>query len=95
MTHQVSMTTVYLPSDAAVENRLGEQTVLMNLETSRVFGLDPVGTRIWELLCDGGKSADAICATLRTEYGGVGDELEQDIRHLLGQLADRKLIEAE
>ena len=94
MTHEVSMTTIYLPSDEAVENRMGEETVLMNLGTGACFRLDAVGTRVWELLCIGA-TAEAICATLRAEYTDIGAGLEDDIRGFLAQLAERNLIAVE
>ena len=91
MIHQISMETSYLATDDAVESRLGDETVLLHLESGIYFGLDAVGTRVWELL-RAGASPEVICETLRHEYADAGESLEGDILGFLGQLTDNKLI---
>ena len=85
------MEAVYLATEDAVESRLGDETVLLHLGSGTYFGLDAVGTRVWELLREGA-SPEAICETLRSEYSDAGEALEADILGFLGQLADNKLI---
>lgn len=82
---------VYIVIGDVVESRLGDETVLLDLETGIYFGIDAVGTRVWELLQDGA-SPEEICDTLRIEYFDAPDSLETDIIEFLGQLADNKLI---
>ena len=87
------MDTVYVATEDAVESRLGEETVLLHLESGIYFGLDAVGTRVWELLHDGA-NPQTICDTLRHEFSDAGDSVEADILGFLGQLAEHKLIRA-
>lgn len=88
---QINMKKVYTVSDDTVESRLGDETVLLHLESGVYFGLDAVGTDVWELLQEGA-SVDAICDTLRQEYADAGESLEADILRFLGHLIDNKLI---
>lgn len=88
---QITMEKAFTVSDDAVESRLGDETVLLHLESGVYFGLDAVGTRVWELLREGA-SAVVICETLRQEYADAGESLEVDILGFLGELIDNKLI---
>lgn len=88
---RVSMDDVYLSTDDAAESRLGDEIVLLHLETGIYFGIDGVGTRVWELLRTGA-SPENICDTLRSEYPNAIDSLETDILEFLGQLAENELI---
>ena len=91
MTSPIDMSTAYTATDEAVESRLGEETVILHLGSGTYFGLDAVGTRVWELLREGA-TPQTICATLREEFEGTGETLETDILGFLGQLAENRLI---
>jgi hypothetical protein len=91
MTLAVEMSITYTATDEAVESRLGEETVILHLGSGTYFGLDAVGTRVWELLREGA-TPQAICASLREEFEDTGEALEADILGFLGQLAENRLI---
>jgi len=88
---QINMSATYAATQDAVESRLGEETVILHLESGVYFGLDAVGTRIWELL-QIGASPEGICETLRQEFTDTGDALESDTLGFLSQLCENKLI---
>jgi hypothetical protein len=77
------------PSVAAAAE--GGRTVLLDPERGEYFGLDEVGTRIWELLPDH-PSAVALAERLVEEYDAPAGTLEADAAALLGQLADAGLV---
>ncbi|TVS06620.1 MAG: PqqD family protein [Rhodobacteraceae bacterium] len=91
MEFQINTGTRYIVSDNAVESRLGDETVLLHLDSGVYFGMDAVGTRVWELLHEGA-NADGLCETLRREYADAGESLEADILGFLRELIDNKLI---
>lgn len=73
------------PSSDAVDSEVGDETVVLHLKSGTYFGLDPVGTRIWDLLKQG-LSPDAICATLAKEYDVEREIIDADARRFLDQL---------
>lgn len=74
-----------------VSREVGEESVILNLESGTYFGLDPVGARIWQLIEDG-KSLDQICTVMVDEYEVTRDVLERDVLKLAQDLADQQLV---
>jgi hypothetical protein len=73
---------------------LDGEAVLLDLNTERYYGLDDVGTRIWQLLAEHG-DVDTAHNLLLSEYEVDGDTLWQDMADLLGRLAEAGLISLE
>lgn len=71
--------------------RVGEEIVILNIESGVYFGLDSVGARIWELLAEG-NSLTRVCATMEQEFEVDRETLEADIRKLVQDLTDQGLI---
>ena len=74
--------------------QLGEETVILDLESGTYFGLDPVGARIWQLMKEG-KSLAEICDVMLDEYEVSREKLERDASALAQDLAARNLIDTE
>ena len=79
------------PSGDAIASAVGDETVILQLKNGAYFGLDAVGTRIWELLKEG-LSPTAICARMEQEYDVAPDVLEADVRRLLGELEANEIV---
>ncbi|HSU15795.1 PqqD family protein [Longimicrobium sp.] len=69
----------------------GDRTVLLDPVQGEYFGLDEVGTRIWELL-PAHPTAAALADRLFDEYDAPRETLATDAARLLGELAARKLV---
>lgn len=69
----------------------GDRTVLLDPEGGEYFGLDEVGTRIWELL-PAHPTAAALAERLSQEYDAPHELLAADAARLLGELAAMKLV---
>ena len=67
------------------------ETVLLDLASEQYFGLDEVGTRVWQLL-NKGQSLDEIVNALVAEYEVERERLEEDVRALLGSLMEAGLV---
>lgn len=78
-------------ADHVVSTGEGDRTVLLDPVGGEYYGLDEVGTRIWELLpaC---RTAAAIAERLEGEYDAPREVLEADAAILLGRLAALKLV---
>jgi hypothetical protein len=83
----------YTPHTEAIESRLGDETVILHLERGIYFGLDAVGTIVWERL-QAGDTPEAICAYVRASFDEVPGSVEDDITAFLGQLLENSLIES-
>ena len=79
------------PSADAVESAVGDETVILHLKSGTYFGLDAMGTRIWELLKQGMVPA-AICTQLEEEVDVERAVLETDVRRFLSDLKANDLL---
>lgn len=71
---------------------VGDETVLLDLQSGVYFGLDPVGTDVWQLLTQGMSLAD-ICANLVEKYEVTPAQLESDVCRLADEMHSRGLIQ--
>lgn len=78
-------------SDAVMSTGEGDRTVLLDPVGGEYYGLDEVGTRIWELLPDH-PTAATLADRLFEEYDAPRERLEADAATLLGQLAVHGLV---
>jgi hypothetical protein len=78
-------------SSDAIESRVGEETVILHLGNDTYYGLDALGTRIWELL-KAGTPLPAIRDQLAGEYGVGADQVEADMRRFLEDLLAHDLL---
>ena len=74
-----------------LHQELGGETVLLNLANESYFGLDEVGTRIWQVLGET-RSTTAVVTRLLDEYDVSADQLRGDVERLMAQLADAGLV---
>ena len=72
-------------SSEVLTQEVGGETVILDLKTESYFGLDEVGTRIWQLLQEQ-NNLQTITATMLNEYDVEEEQLEKDIQDLLTQL---------
>lgn len=69
----------------------GTESVLLDLRSERYFGLNAVGTRVWQLLAANASLHEAH-GTLLREYEVTADELANDMLTLVTQLATAGLL---
>jgi hypothetical protein len=78
-------------SDKALSQEVNGETVILDLDSESYFGLDEVGTRIWQLLQEK-DDLQAVFETLLDEYDVEADQLETDINELLEKLVESGLV---
>ena len=71
---------------------LAGESVLLNLETEEYFGLDEVGTRIWQTLAEKDSIQTALDSLL-AEYDVEPEQLQQDVETLIKELLAHGLVE--
>jgi hypothetical protein len=68
-----------------------EEMVMMSVDAGRYYGLNAVGSRIWELL-DAPRSASQICHQILEEFDVDATTCEAEVRRFLGELLDHGII---
>ncbi|HXJ06093.1 MAG TPA: PqqD family protein [Candidatus Acidoferrum sp.] len=71
---------------------LDKESVLLNLETERYFGLDEIGTRMWQLVTTA-PSIDAAYRELQREFDVEPELLRLHLTELLGRLVGNGLLQ--
>lgn len=90
----VTMASRVRAADDVLFRNLEGEAVLVGLKTSCYFGLDPVGTRIWELLAEH-ERLDAVLAGVVAEFEVDRATAEADLLRLIGELAAQGLVVVE
>jgi hypothetical protein len=70
---------------------LGAESVILNLDSGVYFGLDEIGTRIWQLLEQ--RDVRGVCETLHSEYDASSERVEADVMALIDRLSAKGLVE--
>ncbi|WP_204106267.1 MULTISPECIES: PqqD family protein [Spirulina sp. CCY15215] len=81
---------VSLSEDVLLQD-LGGESVLLNLDSEKYFGLNEMGTRMISVLNDA-PSIQAAYQLLLVEYEVDGIELKQDLLALIEKLAEHGLV---
>jgi hypothetical protein len=69
-----------------------DETVILNSSTGTYFGLDSVGTRLWQLILERG-ALQRVFETALQEYDVEPRQLEDDLLALAHQLHERGLVQ--
>ncbi len=84
-------TRITIPEQVMYRDLDGE-AVILELESGQYFGLDEVGSTMWQRLEEHTQVGAALRA-LVTEYEVSEEELERDLLEFVGRLAEFKLVE--
>jgi hypothetical protein len=81
---------VKIPDDVLISN-LQDESVILNLDSERYYGLDSVGTRILAVLTSS-DSIDAAYETLVQEYEIDHEVLKKDLLELVENLIAQGIL---
>ena len=82
---------VVVPSHVLVRF-LDKESVLLNIETERYFGLDETGTRMWQLVT-AAPSVEVAYQQLLDEYDVAPEPLRDHLTDLLARLVENGLLQ--
>jgi Coenzyme PQQ synthesis protein D (PqqD) len=88
----ISFTDKVKVTDKILVSALEGESVLLNLESEKYFGLDEIGTRMLSLLNES-NSVEAAYESLLQEYDVEKDVLRSDLLNLVEELEGEGLIE--
>ena len=81
---------VRVPDDVLISN-LQQESVILNLDSERYYGLDDVGTRFLSVLTNS-ESIEAAYEKLAGEYDVDNQVLRQDLLTLVEDLVDQGIL---
>jgi hypothetical protein len=82
-------------SPRVLEAAVLDETVLLEPDRGAYYRLNPVGTRVWELLASGLRSVEDLVEQVVVEYEVEPARARADLVALLGQLTDRGLVDVQ
>jgi hypothetical protein len=88
----LSANTIVVASTEQVSCAVGEESVILGLQNSVYYGVNPVGASIWKLLQRQRSVAELRDAVLE-EYDVEKERCERDLLDLLGKMQAEGLIE--
>jgi Coenzyme PQQ synthesis protein D (PqqD) len=71
---------------------IGGEAVMMSIEKGAYFGLNPVATRIWDLI-EQPKSLSELIAAILGEYEVSAEQCEADVREFTADMIERGLAQ--
>lgn len=77
--------------EEVLTTKVGEETILLNLQTGMYHSLDSVGTRFLELLQHNGR-LDEVRGALEAEFDVSASRLESDLLKLSQEMLARGLL---
>jgi hypothetical protein len=80
-----------IPCPAVLSQEANGQAVLLDLKGEHYFGLDDVGTRIWQLL-KSGSDMPGLLQSLVDEFDAPRAQIEADVADLLERMAKAGLV---
>ncbi len=87
----INLASLVAQSPDLVSTRIEDQTALMSIANGAYYGMDQVGTRVWELIARR-QAVSALVDQLLTEFEVDRTTCEQHVLAFLQNLADSDLL---
>ena len=81
-------------ADRVLSQTLGGEVLLLDLNSEKYFGLDAIGTRIWDLIGEF-HDVDRVYEALVAEYDAAPETLANDLRTLVDKLVSAGLVQVD
>jgi len=83
--------TKYLRNSKTISGRLHDELVMMDLDKGKYFSLNPVATRIWDML-EKPLPMDTICGMLMDEYEVDAVQCREEVTQHLEEMVRFGLV---
>ena len=83
--------TKYIRNNKTISGRLHDELVMMDLDQGKYFSLNPVATRIWDLL-EEPMVADELCLVLIAEYDVAQEQCRVEVEEHLAEMVRLGLV---
>lgn len=81
----------FIRNNNAISGRLNDELVMMDIKKGKYFSLNPVATRIWDLL-EQPISIKELCTRLTDEYDVEPGQCREEVQEHLEEMAKLGLV---
>jgi hypothetical protein len=85
------MADLYVQNKEVIQSRIGEEVVMLDVESGFYFGLNSVGSIIWSYLSEP-VSFDDLLTKLMNQFDVDKETCEADTRAFFNQLLEKNII---
>jgi hypothetical protein len=83
--------TKYVRNSKTISGRLHDELVMMDIDQGKYFSLNPVATRIWDLL-EKPMDTEELCAVLIDEYDVETERCRIEVEEHLAEMVKMGLV---
>ena len=83
--------TKYIRKSKAISGRLHDELVMMDLDQGKYFSLNPVATRIWDLL-EKQVDINELCGLLMAEYEVEAGQCRSEVSEVLMEMVKLGIV---
>lgn len=76
---------IYSKNSKTISGRLSDELVMMDIDKGKYFSLNPVATRIWDLL-ESPMTINELCGMLMGEYEVTEEQCMTDVGEVLNEM---------
>jgi hypothetical protein len=84
-------TTKYRRNSKTISGRLHDELIMMDIDQGKYFSLNPVATRIWDLL-ENPMNTGELCSVLTEEYEVGKEQCREEVERYLGEMVRLGLV---
>ena len=88
---KIDPTALITKTRSILASQIDNETVMMDTENGEYYGMNQVGSRIWELL-DTPQTLSQLQTTLLLEFEITEKECLNDIELFVGQLLEKRMV---
>jgi Coenzyme PQQ synthesis protein D (PqqD) len=81
----------YIRNSKTISGRLHDELVMLDIDQGKYFSLNPVATRIWDLL-EESKGIDELCLVLMEEYEVDPEQCHGEVEEHLNEMVKMGLV---
>jgi len=89
----ITLQSIVARTPDVVGSRIEDRMALMSIRNGAYYGMDPVGSRVWDLLAQSVRVSD-VCERLLGEFEVDRATCERQVLAFVQQLADAGLLDA-
>lgn len=89
--NSINLNSIIKRNPELVSTEVDGERVMMSVDSGEYFGLDPVGSRIWELI-ENPIRVDSLLDLLIDEFDVSKEQCESDTFEFLNELRDKNIL---
>ena len=87
------MNTRWQVSQEVLSSKIDEEIILMSIKADSYFGIDPVGSQVWEIISKQPLTTSEIVQLMMEDYEVDEETCRADVQAFIDSMYARKLIE--